>query len=259
MPADLDIVVRVDVARLKSALGPGVAQSMASRAAGGGGEGFVAEAMAQADSVWIGLRLADIDAGDRVLVAEGRLGEIHIEPSEWKETTPAATMEGVQILDRQVRVPRAGTGRIVVYEKKLYAFISPVEVDATTRLLKSGPDQGRGDPSEDGVVNVDVRGHRLPLALERKYPSIGAVIAGIARVRGSATMEGDHVRVAVDLTARTEADAKRAEAFLTTVRDTAAQTRYAAMMSGVKIERVQAHILMSAEVPPEMVAAALSE
>ncbi len=259
LPADLDVVLRVDVARLKAGLGPASAEALAGRAASLGGDGFIAEAMVSADTVWIGLRLADIDAGDRVLVAEGRLGEIHIEPGEWKETTPAATMEGVRILDRKGPVARASTGRIVKATDRLYAFVSPVEVDATSRLLRDGADEGRGDPTAQGLVSVDVRGHRLPPSLEKKYPSIAAVIAGIARVRGSASMGDEGVKVNVDVVARSEPDAQRVEKFLVTVRDAAAGTRHGDLMKTVTVDRAGPHVHVVATIPAPMVIAALSE
>ncbi len=259
LPADLDVVLRVDVARLKAGLGPAFTEALASRAAAQDGDGFVAESMARADTVWIGVRIADLDAGDRVLVAEGPLGEIHIEPSEWKETTPAATIEGVRILDRQGVVPRASTGRIIVASKRLHAFVSPAEVDATSRLLRNGPDDGRGDPAALGLVSMDVRGHRLPRTLEKKYPSIAAVIAGVARVRGTAALGDDGVKVTLDVTAKSEEAAKRVERFLVTVRDNAAQTKYAAMMQAAGVERVQAHVHVTATVPAKVVVAALGE
>ncbi|MFO0587228.1 MAG: hypothetical protein U0441_06810 [Polyangiaceae bacterium] len=259
MPGDLDIVLRVDMARLRAGLGPNVAEAIAARAGDADADGFVSEAMAKADAVWIGLRLSDIDAGDRVIVAEGRLGEIHIDPSQWEETTPTATMESVQILDRLGTAPRAGTGRIVVYEKKLYAFVSPVEVDATTRVLRDGPDEGRGDPTADGLVSADVRGHRLPPSLEKKYPRIGSLIAGVVRVRGSATLGEDGVHVAIDMTTKSALAAERVEKFLTTLRESGAQTRFAPLMSTVKLTRVDTHLLLSATVPAAMIVGALND
>jgi hypothetical protein len=259
LPADLDVVLRVDVARLKAGLGPGFAEALAGRAAEQGGDAFIAEVMAQADTVFIGLRLVDIDAGDRVLVAEGRLGEIHIEPSEWKETTPAATMEGVRILDRRGPVPRGSTGRIIKASDRLYAFVSPVEVDATSRLLRDGADEGRGDPAAQGLVSIDVRGHRLSPSLEKKYPSIAAVIAGIARLRGSASMTDDGVKVAIDVVARSEPDAQRVEKLLVTFRDAAASTRYADLLKTTIIDRAGPHVHVTATVPAALVIAALSD
>lgn len=258
LPADLDVVLRVDMARLRAGLGPAFAEALAARAGEAGGEAFVSEAIAGADAVWIGLRLADLDTGDRVLVAEGRLGEIHIEPSEWKESTPVATMESVQILDRLGTVSRTGTGRIVVFEKKLYAFVSPAEVDATTRLLRDGPDAGRGDPRADGLVSVDVRGHRLPRSLEKKYPSIASIIAGITRIRGSATLADDGVKVSIDMTGKSADAALRAERFLTAFRDTAAKTRYADLLSSVKLTRIEAELHLGATIPAAMVVSALA-
>lgn len=258
LPADLDVVVRVDVGRLKAGLGPAFADDLAARAAASGGDGFIAEGMSRADAVWIGLRLADIDAGDRVLVAEGRLGEIHLEPSEWEETTPAATMEGVRILDRKGKVARGSTGRIVKANDRLHAFVSPVEVDATSRLLRDGPDAGRGDPTAEGLVSVDVRGHRLPPSLEKKYPSIAAVIAGVARIRGSAGMAEGGVKVSLDVISRSEPDAQRVEKLLVTVRDAGQRTRYAGVLSAASVERAGVHVHVSALLPAQLVIAALS-
>lgn len=258
LPADLDVVVRVDVARLKAGLGAGFADALAGRAAAQGGDAFITEAMSRAETVWIGVRLADLDAGDRVLVAEGKLAQIHIEPSEWKETTPAATMEGVRILDRKGAVLRASTARIVAADDRLVAFVSPVEVDATSRLLRDGPDEGRGDPAAQGLVSVDVRGHRLPRSLEKKYPSIAAVIAGVARVRGSASMVDDGVKVSLDVVAKSEPDAQRVEKFLVTVRDAAASTRYADVLNKASVDRAGVHVHLTATVPAQIVVAALS-
>lgn len=258
LPADLDIVIRIDVARLKAGLGPAFAEALAARATETGSEPFVAEAMAKADAVWIGLRLADLDAGDRVLVAEGRLDEIHLTPSEWLETTPAATLEGVRILDRPGPSPRPSTSRIIVQKDKLYAFVSPVEVDATSRLLRDGPDPGRGDPTADGLLSADIRGHRLPRSLEKKYPSIGAVIAGITRLRASASLKDTGLSLTLEITTKHDAAAQRVERFLTTIRDASATTKYAELMKSVVLERVNTTLHIKAVVPAAMVIGALS-
>ena len=42
LPADLDVVVRVDMARLRAGLGPSFAETLAARAGEAGGEPFVA-------------------------------------------------------------------------------------------------------------------------------------------------------------------------------------------------------------------------
>ena len=45
LPADLDVVLRVDMARLRAGLGPAFAEALAARAGEAGGEAFVSEAM----------------------------------------------------------------------------------------------------------------------------------------------------------------------------------------------------------------------
>ena len=101
-------------------------------------------------------------------------------PAPWTMIAPASSAS--------IRTPIARKAAAVA------ALSSPAAL-ATTRLLRDGPDAGRGDPTANGLVSVDVRGHRLPPSLEKKYPSIAVIIAGIVRIRGSATLAEDGVRV----------------------------------------------------------------
>ncbi|MEO5731069.1 MAG: hypothetical protein ABI134_30480, partial [Byssovorax sp.] len=70
-PADLDLVVRLDVARMRSSVGPAAASAMAARAAREAGDDVLRAALACADVVWLAARLGDLDAGDHVVVVEG--------------------------------------------------------------------------------------------------------------------------------------------------------------------------------------------
>jgi hypothetical protein len=80
----------------------------------------------------------------------------------------------------------------------------------------------------------------------------------VTRIKGSATLADDGLKVAMDVTAKSADAAQRVERFLSTVRDSAAQTKYAALMKSVEIERVEAHVHVRATVPAAMVVAALS-
>ena len=61
-------------------------------------------------------------------------------------------------------------------------LVSPVEVGSVARVLRQGPDERRGDPAAEGIVSLDLRAGRLPPHLERRFPSIGAIIAGALAV-----------------------------------------------------------------------------
>ncbi len=97
--------------------------------------------------------------------------------------------------------------------------MSPVELDPVRRVLADGPDDRRGNPKAEGLVSLDLRAGRLPPGLEKKYPAIGAVLAGVERVRGSAAMGDEGVKIEADVLGATVAGAERAARFLEAYRD----------------------------------------
>lgn len=238
LPADLDLVVRIDVARMNAAVGPAAASELSARASlrGEGRDEVLEEALRRAQIVWIGLRLADIDAGDRVLVAEGKLGGLRPDPAAYRSIT--SDFEGVSIAERSDDAPRAGTARIVRLGDRAMAFVSPVEVDSVARVLRDGPDERRGEPAREGIVSLDLRPRRLPVTLERRFPSIGAIIAGIKRVRATVVPTADGVRLDAEISARSRPAAERVLRFLRALRDNVAAPEHRDIMKELSIEHV---------------------
>src|SRR4029079_17075877 len=101
-----------------------------------------------------------------------------------------------------------------------------VEKAAGARTLQEGADARRGDPSAEGVLSVDVRAHRLPPGLERQYPSIAAVIAGVARIQSVADVD-DGLTCDGRIVGRSETGAQRALKFLEALRDNLDDPKYA--------------------------------
>lgn len=238
-PADLDLVLRVDVARMNAAIGPAAASELSARASLRGGEGedeLLKEALSRAQIVWIGLRLADIDAGDRILVAEGKLGGLRPDPAAYPPV--AAEIECISIAERADGAPRAGTAQVIQLGDRAMAFVSPIEVDSVARVLRDGPDKRRGDPAREGIVSVDLRPRRLPVSLERRFPSIGAIIAGIKRVRAAVVPTADGVRLDAEISARSKPAAERVLRFLKALRDNVADPEHKDLMKELSIEHV---------------------
>jgi hypothetical protein len=239
-PADLDLVLRVDVARMNAAIGPAAASELSARASlRGEGEGedeLLKEALSRAQTVWIGLRLADIDAGDRVVVAEGKLNGLRPDPATYRAV--ATDIEGVSIAERSEGAPRAGTARVIRLGDRAMAFVSPIEVDSVARVLRDGPDERRGDPAREGIVSLDIRPRRLPVSLERRFPSIGAIIAGIKRVRAAVVPTADGVRLDAEIIARSKPAAERVLRFLKALRDNVAAPESKDLMKELSIEHV---------------------
>jgi hypothetical protein len=257
-PADLDLLVRVDLARMQAALGPALADDLAARALGSpqaGDEALVQGAIARAEVVWIGLRLADVEAGDRVLVTEGRQGAFSSfkEPPSGFRPLPAPE-EGVIAFEREEPPPRSGTARILLLGERAVAFVSPVEVDSVTRVIRDGPDERRGDPVAEGIVSLDLRPRRLSPSLERRFPSIAAIVGGLDRVRASAVLTDGGIRLNAEIEAKGEPAAARALRFLKALRDNVEGPVYVELMRSLSIEQIGDTVRIRWTVPAKLVA-----
>ncbi|WP_437981435.1 hypothetical protein [Sorangium sp. So ce117] len=258
LPADLDLVVRVDVARMRDGLGQAASDELARRALDEVPDEALESALQRADVVWLGLRLADLEEGDRVVVLEGRMAGLTPDPGRW-EPAPAA-QDGVAVFDRRggVAGSRADTARIIALGDRAVALVSAVEVSSVARLLRDGPDARRGDPAAEGLVSLDLRARRLPPYLARRFPSIGALVAGVARVRGVASLHDEGVRLDVELVGVDAAGAARARRFLEVFRDNVEDARYADLMKELSIEQVESTVRLRWLFPAPLVLALLS-
>jgi hypothetical protein len=254
-PADLDLVVRIDVARMRAGLGPTAADDLGKRALGD--EEEARQAIACAEVVWIATRVADLDAGDHVLVAEGKGCMPDLLRARWEKA--ASPKKRVLAFDRKGEAPRGGTARILNLGDRAVAFVSPVEVDAVSRVLGAGPDDARGSPAAEGVVSVDLRARPLPPWLAKKYPSIGAIIAGVDHVRGSAVLADDGLRVDAQVLAKTDAGAGKATRFLEALRDSlAASPKLAGWLKEARVEQAGRTVAVKLTVPAKALLSLLS-
>ncbi len=186
IPADLDVVLRIDVGEAKAALGDRVGSAEAMLA----GDTLFAAALARASVVTLALRMRHIAEGDRVAVLEFPEGKAALDVREvvdagFEET--ASTHPKVRVFIRSTDVGRAGTQAIVLVEGMCAAFVTPAEVDPVLRVLGQGPDEFRGRPLATGVVSVDMRPGRLPARYETRYKHIAKFVASVSRVKAKLT------------------------------------------------------------------------
>ncbi|XXX74654.1 hypothetical protein WMF30_44090 [Sorangium sp. So ce134] len=261
LPADLDLVVRVDVARMRAGLGQAAADELARRARGEVPDEALESALQRADVVWLGLRLADLEEGDRVVVLEGRMAGLAPDPDRWSRAPAAQGVQGgVAVFDRRGDgvATRAETARIVALGDRAVALVSAVEVSSVARVLRDGPDERRGDPAAEGIVSLDLRARRLPLSLARRFPSVGALVAGVERVRAVASLTDEGVRLDAEIVGVDPAGAGRARRFLEVLRDNVEDVRYADLMKALSIEQVERTVRLRWLFPAPLVLALLS-
>ncbi|WP_437722292.1 hypothetical protein [Sorangium sp. So ce861] len=261
LPADLDLVVRVDVARMRAGLGQAAADELAQRARGEEPDEALESALRRADVVWLGLRLADLEAGDRVVVLEGRMAGLAPDPGRWAPSPVAQGVQGgVAVFDRRGDgvAARADTARIVALGDRAVALVSAAEVSSVARVLRDGPDERRGDPAAEGLVSLELRARRLPASLARRFPSASALVAGVERVRAVASLADEGVRIDAEIVGVDPAGAGRARRFLEVLRDNVEDVRYADLMKALSIEQVERTVRLRWLVPAPLVLALLS-
>jgi hypothetical protein len=255
IPADLDLVVRLDLARMRSALGPTATEELSKQALRGTGEPELAEALGCAEVVWIGARTADLESGDRVLVLEGTRCMPELSASRWEKTRSGNRR--LLIFDRKGEAPRAGTARIMNIGDRATVFVSPVELDSVKRVLDAGPDERRGNPRAEGALSVDLRPRPLAPALAKRYPSIAAVLGGIDRVRGTAALAEDGVKVDAEVIGKSAEGAGKAARFLEAMRESLRETKFGDAVKGAKVETVETTVAVKLVVPAKLLLGAI--
>jgi hypothetical protein len=258
-PADLDLVVRIDLGRMREGIGPAATAELAKRALQGDGgvNDELREALACAEVVWLAAHAAEIGTGDRVIAIEGKSCMPELASARWERTR--SHNKRVRIFDRRSDAHRAGTARIMNLGNKTTVFVSPVELDAVKRVLADGPDPKRGNPTAEGVVSLDLRARPLAPGLAKKYPSIAAVLGGIDRVRGSAKLGDEGLAIDVEVLGKTAAGAAATSRFLEALRDSLAQgSRFGDATRGARVELVERTVQVKLTVPPKVVLGLLS-
>lgn len=255
IPADLDLVLRVDLARVRNNLGPEPSRELSRRALDQADpDAVVRAALERADVVWVGLRLSDALAGDRVVVVESAAAPTEPDPVAWSPVPSSA--EEVRIFDAILPPRRSGTARIVRIGDDVTVFVSPVEIDSVARVLRQGPDPGRGEPAARGLISLDWRTKRPSVQMQNRFPSLAALLRGVVRVRATVTLHGDHLLLEGRMQCRHEPAAAKALRFLQTFVDTARMIdRYRAVLKSLALSRAGTTIRVRWPVPPELVLA----
>lgn len=206
IPAGLDLVVRIDVARLRRTLGDAALARATAFASGS-----VARALTSASTVFLGFRgPPDGGLSDVVIAATGSFGSFdpaRDDATAWREAERTPTTRRFVAL---APAERAAPAWLFVEDGRLLLAASAAEVDAAERHLAS-PRKAALDPPADGVVGIAARVRAIPDATLRAYPEVAAALVGVTSLRGTLDAEGGLVRVDVIAAFRAENDATRAE------------------------------------------------
>ncbi len=252
IPGDLDVVVRVDLARLKDALGAEPEKQLAARL---GTDPQVSAALRKGRSATLGLRSIDLEKGDHVLVVEGDMKAFTLDEASY-EPQPSAN-DRVKVFLRKTPTTRSGTEAMVLMDDSAVAFASPSEADAVLRVVKDGADEERGQPTAEGLLSFDMRPRRLSADLEQRFPSIARLVSQIQRVRGTVHVEAEALVLRVEVIAKSEASADRVSRFLSVLKDGADPQGTSALLKTLEVEPLGGVVSVRLRVPAAVVLAAL--
>jgi hypothetical protein len=165
IPSDLDVVLRVDMARMKSALGAMshelLAQSALARAsdeAGVDSDPLLLESLLAADRVYFAYRPSALGLPtDRVWALDGQFVPLTSPPVGFPLPTDLGA--DLRFWERKpgVALQRTATARIYAQGERVRAFVSEAELDAVERTLTAPASPRRLRAPAEGALSVAAR------------------------------------------------------------------------------------------------------
>lgn len=161
LPADLDVVVRLDMARVKGALGELALTAIANQALARDSPGkdpdeLLITSLLGADVVYLAYRPSPSWTPlDRVLALQGRFEQLVRPPSGFSGATDLG--RDMRYWDAKAPAARGGVARIYSFGERVRVFVSEAELDAVERTLDGLGSSRRLQPPEEGMLSLAAR------------------------------------------------------------------------------------------------------
>jgi len=171
LPADLDIVLRLDLKRMRDTLGASTMTELGERAVQGlhgadkATDALLLTALSHTDTLWLGLRPSrSLGAADSVFVLSGRFADF--DPHRVASTPPfqpSLDLGGtLRRYDRASPASRSAPARIYTRGSDLIVTVSEAELDSEERTLEAQLGVPPLEPAEKGVISGIMRSRALP-------------------------------------------------------------------------------------------------
>lgn len=280
MPEDLDVVLRLDLKRIREGLPAETSTALTAWALAGQSEdvgALLSRGMALADHVYVGLRAPEdswrqldqvvILEGDFSGIPVGDITRLFLPPRDLGGTLrvyDAAPSERVVVLegsgegDSPSSLPmyddRTAPARLYSFGDKLWLFATPVEVDALERTVEEGHAGNGLIPPERGVFSVAARLERLMPHLRRESPRAANVLAHAGQSTASLDLGADGLGFRVEVAFSDEEAAARATAAVRVFSELMAHTSDWLKRTPVRVESVDKTTVVEGRVPVEILA-----
>ncbi len=261
IPADLDVVVRLDLTRIRQSLG-GVALEALSRetlsSAGGKDDpgGLVLGSLLQAELVFLGFRPGPAWLPlDRVLSLQGRFEPLTAPPEGFSRATDlGGDMRYWERKPGPSPLARGETARVYALGERVRAFVSEAEIDSVERALLGLPSSPRLTPPEQGTLSVAAR----PLLASRLLGGDGLreLFGRAKQLSLVADLGAENVRFKLELELASAEDAKSLAGALDVV--LARPWRASSLVDSVRVNASERYVSVVAEPTRSQLAGAIA-
>ena len=202
MPADLDLVLRLDLRKIRETLGGPAMTAISEQALRGlrgadrGTDALLLGALEHTDTLWLGVRpTRTLEATDSVFVLSGHFP--NFDPHRAESTPrfgPAVDLGGdLRRFDRAHPPSRAAPARIYVHGDDLLISLSEAEIDSVERSLEERRGAPPLEPAEKGVLSAVARPQVLPLELLAGTGPLRRLVQSAHRLELNADLTGSGV------------------------------------------------------------------
>jgi hypothetical protein len=221
LPPDLDLVVRLDLARIRAALGAEglslVRRGATTALAGDAIRELMQAALERSDTALLALRPELIPGEtDNVLVLEGHFSELGVERAlRAGGFGPPIDLGGdVRRFDHPGKLSRSAAARVYAFGDERLVFASTAEIDSVEAVVERGMAPSSLKPKASGVLGLAARLRGVTAGLAQRYPLLAVAFGDAIHLEGSVESTDTGLSLEVSLELPDEAGAIRsADAF----------------------------------------------
>jgi len=228
MPADLDLVLRLDLRKIRDTLGGPTMSALSQQAVQGmrgadrATDALLLRALEQTDTLWIGVRpTRGLEAADSVFVMSGHFP--NFDPHRAESTPrfgPAVDLGGdLRRYDRPHPPVRSSPARIYVHGNDLLVSLSEAEIDSVERALEEQRGAPPLEPADKGVLSAVARPQALPLGILAGTGSLRRLLQSAERLELNADLTGSGLDATLSLKLEDAPLAERVAKALNEMRD----------------------------------------
>jgi hypothetical protein len=261
IPADLDVVVRIDLDPIRAAL-PAEAQSDLAAVALAGdlsaASDVVRRAIERAHQVWIGFRPGQLpEQTDNVLVLRGDFSKVPVAALGDAFKPPRDLGGGWSAYDVRRVQGRSAPARLYTHLDDLWVIASEAELDAVERVIEDGVRERRLEPPERGVLSVAARMAGVAASIRQTSPKAARFLSQADVGTLSADLGSEGLEVFAELGFVDEATAARSARALQLVLAALAAGNTEGFRATAEVNTVGSAVTLRAKVPHSLLSSFL--